>query len=57
MDCFGMAATKELGSLIETDILRNFVSGVRVNDPKMQDTEPTKYIVALSVSMVTVLLR
>lgn len=34
MDRFGMAAVKELGSLIEADILRNFVSGVRVNDPQ-----------------------
>jgi len=34
MDRFGMAAVKELGSLIESDILRNFVSGVRVNDPQ-----------------------
>lgn len=34
MDRFGMSAVKELGSLIETDILRNFVSGVRVNDPQ-----------------------
>ncbi len=25
---------KELGSLIESDILRNFISGVRVNDPQ-----------------------
>ncbi len=34
MDRFGMSAMKELGTLIETDILRNFVSGVRVNDPQ-----------------------
>lgn len=34
MDRFGMAAMKELGSLIESDILRNFISGVRVNDPQ-----------------------
>ncbi len=34
MDRFGMAAMKELGSLIEGDVLRNFVSGVRVNDPQ-----------------------
>lgn len=34
MDRFGMAAMKELGSLIESDILRNFVSGVVVNDPQ-----------------------
>ena len=34
MDRFGMAAVKELGSLIEADILRNFVSGVRVNNPQ-----------------------
>ncbi len=34
MDRFGMSAMKELGSLIEADILRNFVSGVRVNDPQ-----------------------
>ncbi len=34
MDRFGMAAVKELGSLIEADILKNFVSGVIVNDPQ-----------------------
>lgn len=34
MDRFGMGAMKELGSLIESDILRNFISGVRVNDPQ-----------------------
>ena len=34
MDRFGMSAMKELGSIIEADILRNFVSGVRVNDPQ-----------------------
>lgn len=34
MDRFGMAAMKELGSIVEADILRNFVSGVRVNDPQ-----------------------
>ena len=34
MDRFGMSAMKELGSLIESDILRNFVSGVVVNDPQ-----------------------
>ena len=34
MDRFGMSAVKELGSLIEADILRNFISGVRVNDPQ-----------------------
>lgn len=34
MDRFGMAAMKELGSLIESDILLNIVSGVRVNDPQ-----------------------
>lgn len=34
MDRFGMAAMKELGTLIESDILRNFVSGVVINDPQ-----------------------
>ncbi len=34
MDRFGMSAVKELGSLIESDILKNFVSGVVVNDPQ-----------------------
>ena len=34
MDRFGMAAMKELGSLVEADILKNFVSGVVVNDPQ-----------------------
>ena len=34
MDRFGMAAMKELGSLVESDILKNFVSGVVINDPQ-----------------------
>jgi len=34
MDRFGMAAMKELGTKIETDILKNFVSGVVINDPQ-----------------------
>ena len=34
MDRFGMAAMKELGSLVESDILRNFISGVQINDPQ-----------------------
>ncbi|MGE4118951.1 MAG: hypothetical protein AB7F29_13845 [Candidatus Nitrosocosmicus sp.] len=34
MDRFGMAAMKELGTLIERDILRNIVSGVVINDPQ-----------------------
>jgi hypothetical protein len=34
MERFGMAAMKELGTLIESDILENFVSGVVVNDPQ-----------------------
>jgi hypothetical protein len=34
MDRFGMAAMKELGSLVESDILRNFISGVFTNDPQ-----------------------
>jgi len=34
MDRFGMAAVKELGTSIEGDILRNFISGVTVNDPQ-----------------------
>lgn len=34
MDRFGMAAMKELGSLIESDILLNLVSGVIINDPQ-----------------------
>ncbi len=34
MDRFGEAAMKELGSKIESDILRNVVSGVRINDPQ-----------------------
>ncbi len=34
MDRFGMSAMKELGSLVESDILRNFISGVRINDPQ-----------------------
>lgn len=34
MDRFGEAAMKELGSNIESDILKNVVSGVRINDPQ-----------------------
>lgn len=34
MDRFGMSAMKEIGSLVESDILRNFISGVVVNDPQ-----------------------
>lgn len=34
MDRFGEAAMKELGSKIESDILLNVVSGVRINDPQ-----------------------
>lgn len=34
MDRFGMAAVKELGTLVESDILKNFVSGVTNNDPQ-----------------------
>lgn len=34
MDRFGMSAMKELGTLVESDILRNIISGVTVNDPQ-----------------------
>ena len=34
MERFGMAAMKELGSQVEQDILKNFVSGVIINDPQ-----------------------
>jgi len=34
MDRFGMAAAKELGTLVERDILKNFISGVMINDPQ-----------------------
>ncbi len=34
MDRFGMAAIKELGTLVERDILRNVISGVIINDPQ-----------------------
>lgn len=34
MQRFGMAAMHQLGSLVEEDILKNFVSGVTVNDPQ-----------------------
>ncbi len=34
MDRFGRAAMYELGSKVEADILKNFVSGVRINDPQ-----------------------
>jgi hypothetical protein len=34
MDRFGEGAMKELGSIIEADIWKNIVSGVRINDPQ-----------------------
>lgn len=34
MDRFGMAAIKELGTQVERDILRNFISGVTINNPQ-----------------------
>lgn len=34
MDRFGMSAMKELGSKIEADILKNFISGVVINNPQ-----------------------
>jgi len=34
MDRFGMSAIKELGSLIESDIAKNVISGVRISDPQ-----------------------
>jgi hypothetical protein len=34
MERFGQAAMLELGSIIETDILKNIVSGVVINDPQ-----------------------
>lgn len=34
MERFGESAMMELGTKIEADILKNFVSGVRVNDPQ-----------------------
>lgn len=34
MDRFGEAAMKELGSIIEADIWKNIVTGVRINDPQ-----------------------
>jgi P22 coat protein - gene protein 5 len=42
MERFGMAAMKELGSLIETDILKNFTSSVVVNDPQAIDSGTTQ---------------
>jgi len=50
MDRFGEAAIKELGTKIETDILKNFISGVQINDPQnsnygtfQQDTGPFRF--------------
>lgn len=43
MDRFGMAAMKELGTIIETDILKNFVSGVTVNNPQSSSFGSTQY--------------
>lgn len=37
MDRFGMSRIKELGTTVESDILLNIVSGVRVNDPQNPD--------------------
>lgn len=34
MDRFGEAAMKELGTAIEADILKQFISGVTINDPQ-----------------------
>lgn len=34
MDRFGEAAIKELGTKIEADVLKNFISGVFINDPQ-----------------------
>jgi hypothetical protein len=34
MDRFGASAVKEIGSVIEADLLRNIISGVRINDPQ-----------------------
>jgi len=43
MDRFGMAAMKELGTNVESDILKNFVSGVTVNDPQSPNVGVTQY--------------
>lgn len=43
MDRFGMAAIKELGTVVESDILKNFVSGVKVNDPQNPSVGVTQY--------------
>lgn len=37
IDRFGMAGAKELGSSIESDIARNIISGVRINDPQNEN--------------------
>jgi P22 coat protein - gene protein 5 len=34
MDRFGMSRIKELGNSVESDVLKNIVSGVRVNNPQ-----------------------
>lgn len=34
MERFGESAAKEFGSIVETDILKNAISGVRINDPQ-----------------------
>ena len=43
LDRFGMAAMKELGTIVESDILKNFVSGVTVNDPQSANLGVTQY--------------
>lgn len=43
MDRFGMSAMKELGTYVESDILKNFVSGVTVTDPQNPNVNTVQY--------------
>ena len=43
MDRFGMSAMKELGTYVESDILKNFVSGVTITDPQNPNFGQAQY--------------
>lgn len=43
MDRFGMSAMKELGTYVESDILKNFVSGVTIADPQNPNFGQAQY--------------
>ena len=43
LDRFGMAAMKELGTVVEADILKNFTSSVTINDPQSPNVGQVQY--------------